>query len=85
MDTHMDAHATPDPATRLRRRVIIELTPQELPLLTAAEERHGTKRAGIVAALHTEATLPELNQRIADLKRELANAKTTEADQKEER
>ena len=83
MDTHMDAHAKPDPGTRLRRRVIIELTPQELPLLTAAEERHGTKRAGIVAALHAEATLPGLNQRIADLERELAKAKTTEADQKE--
>ena len=35
----------------LRRRVIIELTQQELPLLAAAEHRHGTKRAAIIAAL----------------------------------
>jgi hypothetical protein len=34
------------PADRhFRRRVVIELTAKELPLLDAAQARHGTKRA----------------------------------------
>ncbi len=47
--------SAPEPS-RLRRRVIVELTPEELPLLEAAERRHGTKRAAILAGLRAEAT-----------------------------
>ena len=49
----------PDPQpTRLRRRVIVELTPDEVPLLEAAERRHGTKRQAVVAALAALAAAP---------------------------
>ncbi|HVA18919.1 MAG TPA: hypothetical protein VMU55_01950, partial [Solirubrobacteraceae bacterium] len=41
--------------SRLRRRVIVELTPDELPLLEAAERRHGGKRAAMLAGLRAEA------------------------------
>lgn len=44
----------PEP-TRYRRRVILELTPDEMTLLDDATGRHGTKRAALVAALRTEA------------------------------
>jgi hypothetical protein len=49
-----------------RRRVIIELRPDEIPLLTAAEGRHGTKRAAIVAALRAEARLGDLETALAN-------------------
>lgn len=41
--------------SRLRCRVVVELDPDELVLLDRATERHGTKRAAIVAALIQEA------------------------------
>ena len=48
----MSIHTSPqDQAGLLRRRVIVEFTPEQLALLDQAEARHGTKRAGIVAAL----------------------------------
>jgi hypothetical protein len=48
----MSIHTSPqDQAGLLRRRVIVEFTPEQLELLDQAEARHGTKRAGIVAAL----------------------------------
>jgi len=48
----MSHQTTPDPETgRLRRRVIFELTEGQLALLDHAERRHGSKRAGIIAAL----------------------------------
>jgi len=49
---YMIPRTPPDPQpSRLRRRVIVELTPDELPLLEAAERRYGTKRQAVVAAL----------------------------------
>jgi myosin heavy subunit len=69
---------TPEPTGTpyLRRRVIVELTPQELPLLEEAERRHGTKRQAIVSAL-------EAASQSAELERELAGAQA-EAVQLEE-
>lgn len=67
----MTDRTPPNPETALlRRRVIIELTQQELPLLAAAEHRHGTKRAGIVAALQAAAEAAELTPRLAEVARE---------------
>ena len=76
----MHTNANTTPASGLRRRVIIELTPQELPLLTAAEERHGTKRTAIIAALRAEHEHDALTQHLTDLQDELAKAETAAAD-----
>ncbi len=79
-----------DPAVSalLRRRVIIELRPDEVPLLAVAEDRHGTKRAAIVAALRAEARLGDMEAALtrhaaerADVEARLAAAKTTAAAQ----
>jgi len=56
----MDKYMSPQTSSkaepsRLRRRVIVELTPDELPLLEAAERRHGGKRAAMLAGLRAEA------------------------------
>ena len=56
----------------LRRRVIVELTPQELPLLEEAERRHGTKRQAIVSALEMASRGVELEQELADAQAALA-------------
>jgi cell division protein FtsB len=56
----------------LRRRVIVELTLAELPLLDEAERRHGTKRQAIVSAL-------EVASHSAELERELAGAQVERA------
>jgi hypothetical protein len=58
---------TPEPlgSPYLRRRVIVELTPQELPLLEEAERRHGTKRQAIVSALEAASQSAELEQELA--------------------
>jgi vacuolar-type H+-ATPase subunit I/STV1 len=50
-------------ASGLRRRVIFELDPEQLPLLEAVRERHGSTRAGLVAALEAETGAQELRQR----------------------
>lgn len=66
----MDIHQQPgrSPAYALfRRRVVFELTADELPLLEAAEARHGSKRKALIAALSAQA-------RVADLERELEAA-----------
>jgi hypothetical protein len=55
----------------LRRRVIVELTPQELPLLEEAERRHGTKRQAIVSALEMASRGVELEQELAEAQAEL--------------
>ena len=56
MDMYMSPQTTSEAeSTRLRRRVIVELTPDEVPLLDAAERRHGGKRAAVVAGLRAEA------------------------------
>jgi hypothetical protein len=56
----------------LRRRVIVELTPAELPLLEEAERRHGTKRQAIVSAL-------AVASQSAELERELTGAQVERA------
>jgi hypothetical protein len=45
--------------------VIIELRPDEVPLLAAAEQRHGTKRSAVVAALRAEGRLGDLETALA--------------------
>jgi chromosome segregation ATPase len=56
MDMYMSPQMpSPLEPSRLRRRIIVELTPDEVPLLDAAERRHGTKRAAILAGLRAEA------------------------------
>jgi hypothetical protein len=52
-----------------RRRVVIELTADELPLLDAAQARHGTKRRALVAALSAEARIEQLEQALAEAER----------------
>src|SRR2546423_1205079 len=47
----------------LKRRVVFELTEDQLPALAAAEGRHGTKRAALLAALEAEASVVELAER----------------------
>ena len=56
MDMYMSSQtSSPAEPSRLRRRVIVELAPDEVPLLDAAERRHGGKRAAMVAGLRAEA------------------------------
>lgn len=72
MHTYMATRTTPDPeAGRFRRRVVFELTAEELPLLVAAERRHGSKRAGIIAGLGAIADADELEARLAETLDEL--------------
>jgi hypothetical protein len=59
----------------LRRRVIVELTPQELPLLEEAERRHGTKRQAIVSALEAASHSAALEQELKGVKAERARLK----------
>ena len=56
----------------LRRRVIVELTLAELPLLDEAERRYGTKRQAIVSALEVASRGAELEQELADAQAALA-------------
>ena len=69
----------------LRRRVIVELTLAELPLLDEAERRHGTKRQAIVSALEIASRGVELEQELAEaqaaLERLEAELETLRADQ----
>jgi hypothetical protein len=46
----------------MRRRVVFELSADQLPLLEAAEARHGSKRAALIAALDAEARVEELER-----------------------
>lgn len=64
---------TPEPAGTpyLRRRVIVELTPAELPLLEEAERLHGTKRQAIVSALEAASQSAELEQQLTEAQAEL--------------
>ena len=59
----------------LRRRVIVELTPEELPLLEEAERRHGTKRQAIVSALEVASRGVELEQELTGAQAEVARLK----------
>lgn len=63
MDTHTHTHTSADhadPVPFLRRRIVFELTPGEMPLLEAAERKHGSKRLALVRALEASARLDEL-------------------------
>jgi hypothetical protein len=56
----------------LRRRIVLELTVEELPLMEAAETRHGSKRAALLAALAGLARAEELERDLAEAKDLLA-------------
>lgn len=60
----------------LRRRVIVELTPQELPLLDRAERQAGSKRAAVVAGLRALEHASETAARIEAAERERDEART---------
>lgn len=62
----------PGEAEPLRRRVIVELRPDEIPLLAAAETRHGTKRAAFVRALEAESRLQAIEEELALARSKLA-------------
>jgi hypothetical protein len=68
---------TPEPleASHLRRRVIVELTPAELPLLDEAERRHGTKRQAIVSALEAASQSAKVEQELAEAQAEVVRLK----------
>jgi len=64
---------------RYRRRVVLELTPDESAVLDALADRHGTMRGAVLAGLHEletdrsaslESELAMLNERLATAKRE---------------
>jgi ubiquitin len=59
----------------LRRRVIVELTLAELPLLDEAERRHGTKRQAIVSALEVASRGAEFERQLAEAQAELAEVR----------
>jgi hypothetical protein len=80
MDMYMSSQtSSPLEPTRLRRRVVVELTAEEVPLLDAAERRHGGKRAAMLAGLRAEADAVASKAR--DQKAE--HAVTRVADQRE--
>jgi hypothetical protein len=63
MSTQRKAGAEPavsPGAGLLRRRVIFELTADQLPLLEAAERRHGSKRRALIAALEADTEIDQL-------------------------
>ncbi len=83
VDGYMSMHQIPgqDPGTeRLRRRIVFELTPEQLPLLQEAEHRHGSKRAALVAALAAEAEVEEMRAQVSK-----AEAKATKPTKEAER
>jgi hypothetical protein len=55
-----------------RRRVVFELTVDQLPLLDAAEARHGSKRRALLAALQAETRVEELEREAAAAQAALA-------------
>ncbi len=63
------------PAKGLRRRVIFELDAEQLPLLDGIRERHGSTRAGLIAALEAEAAGGELGTQLAAAKARAEQAK----------
>jgi hypothetical protein len=80
MSMHKDSPAEPgtSPASRLlRRRIVFELTEQQLPLLEAAEARHGSKRAALLASLEADARLAAVEHELAAAERALAQRQAT--------
>jgi hypothetical protein len=84
MSTPRKARQSPADAPvdrHFRRRVVLELTADELPLLEAAQARHGTKRGALIAGLSAEARIEELERALADAERAArARAKGSERD-----
>jgi len=64
--------ATSTGVVGLRRRIVFELTVEELPLMDVAEARHGSKRAALLAALASLARAEELERDLAEAKDLLA-------------
>jgi hypothetical protein len=64
---------TPAPAG-FRRRVILELTVEELPLLDAARERHGTIRQAVLEALRAAQEIEELQAKLASAQAQAGSA-----------
>ena len=58
-----------------RRRIVFELDADQLPLLEAAQERHGSKRSALIAALLAEAGAVDLAARAEAAEAALAKAK----------
>jgi TolA-binding protein len=52
----------------LRRRIVVELTPQELPLFEKAEAAHGSKRQAFLAALAALDQAAEMEAELAGLR-----------------
>ena len=69
MPKHSDHQELPP---YLRRRVVFELTLEELPLLEQAEREHGTKRLALVRALERLSGSGELEQRLRAAEAEAA-------------
>ena len=69
---HEKSQGSP-PVSGLRRRIVVELKPDELPLLEEAEARHGSKRAGFLAALQALGRVGELESRLAELEQQTAS------------
>ena len=67
-------------ANGLRRRIVFELEPGQLPMLEEAERRHGSKRAALLAALAAEAQVQESGARAEEPK-----AQASKQDKKAER
>ncbi len=81
MDMYMSPQTSPQAEpSRLRRRVIVELTPEELPLLEAAERRHGGKRAAMLAGLRAEAEAATRQTRDGEAEEKRARAAAKRAD-----
>jgi hypothetical protein len=81
MDMYMSPQTSPQAEpSRLRRRVIVELTPEELPLLEDAERRHGGKRAAMLAGLRAEAEALAGDARDAEAGEKKARAAAKRAD-----
>ena len=65
-DMHADTRGKAGKSTGkdlFRRRIVFELDADQLPLLEAAQERHGSKRAALIAALLAEASAVGLAER----------------------
>ena len=80
MDVHVDVNEKPRQSPGrglLRRRIVFELDEEQMPLLASAEERHGTKRAAMLAALAAEEQLEQLGERADQAEQELAKAERT--------
>jgi chromosome segregation ATPase len=81
MDMYMSPQTSSESEpSRLRRRIIVELTPEELPLLEAAERRHGGKRAAMLAGLRADAEALARHTREAEADEKTARAAAKRAD-----